>query len=592
MRRYLLAWGGLSVISWVLAYAHGAMSLCPMPDAAAVCFTYAALAAAASGGAAPATPASAASYRAAGPIFVDVWAGGERQARHVGEGTLAEVVAQASQQFAADAALRALQGFRENDRERVRFRVSVTRGNAGLLEHIPGLRHFSLVPLRDGVLAQQQGDRRLYATPDDLLAAHLTDRAVVAPVPDLTFGTDLHAVRELLGEHEPLDTRWQLRRLRIDALEDSAPSARIDASNLRDAAREGVEFVLRHQARSGKFTYIYDAQRDAALPGTSYSLARHAGTMFFLARAAAQLQEKPAREGALRGLRYLRDQTLAQCGSPERLCVEQDGRVEFGGSALAALACAELLASGDDALARDMLKGLLAFLRAQQRPDGEMMHEYSREREAPVDVQRMYYSGEAALALLRGYERLGDARDLDAARRLMTHITGAGWDFFGSRYYYGEEHWTCQAVAAAAKHMPVDAALDFCVRWGRWQEKLQYHAGQTPWPVAGAFGAGPILLPRVTTAASRIEALGPIYGVLSRRGGRDLKDMRMLIERSLGLLLRMRWSPGPAHLFARPAAARGGIPSTGADLRSRVDMVQHAGSAFLVWADLLAREGK
>jgi hypothetical protein len=100
---------------------------------------------------------------------------------------------------------------------------------------------------------------------------------------------------------------------------------------------------------------------------------------------------------------------------------------------------------------------------------------------------------------------------------------------------------------------------------------------------------GPVLLPRVTTAASRVEALVPIYRVAKPRGI-DLTSTRMLIERSLGLLLRMRWAPGPAHLFARPAAALGGVPSTAADLRSRVDMVQHAGSAMLAWAEVLAEQ--
>jgi hypothetical protein len=60
-----------------------------------------------------------------------------------------------------------------------------------------------------------------------------------------------------------------------------------------------------------------------------------------------------------------------------------------------------------------------------------------------------------------------------------------------------------------------------------------------------------------------------------------------MLERSVGLLLRMRWDAADAHLFARPSAAMGGMPSTLAQLTSRVDMVQHSGSALLAWADLL-----
>jgi hypothetical protein len=585
MRAYLAAWFVFTALACAYVFAQTRLSLGPMPDVAAARYAYAALAAAQSGEPPPAPPPSAASYRGSGPVFVSVYAGGELRARHVGRGSLADVIAQAAKKFRATPELLA-------DREHVRFRVAVTRGRGPLMVAVPGLDQLALVPLRDGAAVTWRG-RTAYVTPDDLLEHGLTDRAVPAPVPDLSFGTDIEAVRELLAHELGVDAAelggQELQRLRIDAVPEPAPAPRVDVPTLQRAAREGAEFVLRHQARSGRFTYIYDAHRDAELEVANYSLARHAGTMFFLARAARDLDMPAARAGALRGLDYVRRNALTTCGSEDRSCVTQRGRVEFGGSALTALACAELLRGGADPFAQRMLRGLLEFLRAQQRPDGELMHEYSLELDKPIDVQRMYYSGEAAMALLAGYEQLHDPRDLEAARRLMAHLTGGGWSFFGARYYYGEEHWTCQAVAKAAAHLPVDSALDFCLRWGRWQENLQYRAGQTPWPVEGAFGVGPVLLPRVTTAASRVEALVPIYRIAKPRGF-ALASTRALIERSLGLLLRMRWAPGPSHLFAQPSAAVGGVPSTAADLRSRVDMVQHAGSAMLAWAELLAAQ--
>lgn len=592
--RYLGVWALLTAGACGVLYQLAGLSAAPGPDAASSRWVHAAWEAVRSGHDMPEPPQSARSYRAPGPTFVALYAAGERRARWVAEGSLADVVVSALSAFAHDPKLRALPGFRLPSAlaERVQLRVAVTTGSGPVLELLPWLRDFSLVPLRDGVAASD-GIRTAYLTPDDLLAQRLTDNAVDAPVPDLSFGTSLRAVRALLaaelGQPAPLDASYRLRRLRIEPLQAPSQVRGSGALRLEQAARDGMGFVLRHQHASGRFTYIYDAHEDREVEGVRYSLARHAGTTFFLARAARQLQSPQARAGALHALDFVRQHALTTCGSPERLCVEQRGRVEFGGSALTALACAELLQSGDEPSVRSMLSGLLAFLRAQQRSDGEMMHEYSLEHQQPVDVQRMYYSGEAALALLTGYEQLRDPRDLQGASQLMTHLTGAGWSFFGARYYYGEEHWTCQAVAKAAAHMPVDAALDFCVRWGRWQERLQYRGATTPWDVSGAFGVGPVLLPRVTTAASRVEALAPIYRVLAPRG-RDMRSTRQLIERSLSLLLRMRWAPGPAHLFARPSAAHGGMPSTAAELRSRVDMVQHAGSALLVWAEALRAE--
>lgn len=591
MARYLAIWALGTVLASAALYVFHDLPPRAAPDGAAVRWVDAAWAAARSGEPVPPAPASARAYQAAGPIFVSLYAGGKLRARHVASQSLAETVSAGINQFAGDQALRTLPGFQLPSKlaERVQLRVAVTTASRELLEWLPWLSSFSLVPLRDGAAAVS-GDRRAYVLPDDLVEAQLTDNAVAAPVPDLTFGTSLAAVRERLGAQLELDepSGLPLRRLRVETLAAQAPSEQLDRASLEQAAREGMEFVLRHQHRSGRFTYVYDAHRGKEVEGVGYNLARHAGTMFFLARAAEQLHSEPARQGALRGLAFVRETALARCGAEDRMCVESRGRVEFGASALSALACAELLQSGDDALARETLIGLLGFLRAQQRPDGEMMHEYSRERSAPVDVQRMYYSGEAALALLTAYEQLHDPRDLEAASRLMSHLTGAGWSFFGARYYYGEEHWTCQAVGKAAAHMPVDSALDFCVRWGHWQRRLQYQRDTTPWDVAGAFGVGPVLLPRVTTAASRVEALVPIYRALAPRGA-DVSTLRGLIEQSLGLMLRMRWAPGPAHLFARPSAARGGMPSTAAELRSRVDMVQHAGSAFLAWAEALAQ---
>ena len=593
MRRYLIAWFVGTALLCAIVYARSQLTLAPLPDAVSSRWVYAALDAARRGAPLPNAPSGALHYRAAGPVFVSVYVGGALHARHVGFGVLSEIVSQAAAQFASDPVLSSLPGWAGGAQEIVRFRVAVTRGAGPLMAALPGLAVFSLVPLRDGLAAQLAG-KHAYLTPDDLLERGLTDRAVIAPVPDLTFGTDLSEVKQTLATDlgstlAELERSGTFTRLRIDALPERQSPQRVSAATLSAAARDGVGFVLRHQEASGRFAYIYDAQRHEAVEHAGYSLARHSGTIFFLARAARQLHMPEARAGALRAIQFLRDTALDRCGSPERFCILQNDRAEIGASALTALACSELLRGGKDADARTLLQGLLGFLRSQQRADGELMHEFDRELNRPIDVQHMYYSGEAALALLSGYEQLGDRQDLAGASRLMSHLTGAGWGFFGARYYYGEEHWTCQAVAKAAAYMPVDSALDFCLRWGRWQERLQYRAGQTPWSVAGAFGVGPVLLPRISTAASRVEALVPIYRVAKARG-QDVRGIRTLVDNSLGLLLRVRWAPGPAYLFAQPEAAVGGIPSTAADLRSRVDMVQHAGSAMLAWADVLAAE--
>src|SRR5690606_3877541 len=193
---------------------------------------------------------------------------------------------------------------------------------------------------------------------------------------------------------------------------------------------------IRHQHRDGRYTYNYDAATGRELPAR-YNLPRHSGTTYFLAQVDHLHGMPMARIAALRALGFLARYHLAECGGPERLCVRTHGDIaDVGGAALTVVAATELLEKGPHPLAEKLVRGLTAFLRAQQRHDGELMHESDLARGEAVDVQHMYYSGEAAFALFSAYDVLGDPRDLEAARRLMAHLGGAGWDFLGSRYYY------------------------------------------------------------------------------------------------------------------------------------------------------------
>jgi hypothetical protein len=117
---------------------------------------------------------------------------------------------------------------------------------------------------------------------------------------------------------------------------------------------------------------------------------------------------------------------------------------------------------------------------------------------------------------------------------------------------------------------------------------MQYR-DTSPWPIQGAYGVGPLLLPRLTPTASRTEAAISTYQ-MARKYGRDTADMREQIEAGLELLLRYRWAPGPSYLFFNPQAATGGVPGSPVDLTARNDFVQHAGSAMLLWADIKQME--
>lgn len=583
LRIVLLAWAAVTVVGTLVIASVVAIPQRPAPDASARRWAFAALDAMRRQAPLPAPPASAEGYRAAGPIVVEAYQRGRLVRAERLSPVLSEAVTGAAAAFSGAGGLAAHPGWSREARAPLRFAIAIPTGTGPLLDWIPGLSLFALVPLKEGVVAQRPGtDSELWLTPHAVWASGLLDRAVVTPIPDLSFGLDLGRLRALIAARMGLEQAYRGRLRRFAAVtwtRDPYPGPdAISRPVLAEAVREAVTFLVRHQDPSGRFAYRYDARADRQRPG--YSLARHAGTTFFLAQAARTFGLAEARLGARRALRWVQRAALSRCGPHP--CVGRQGIVTLGATALTALAAAEFLRGGESAPVAKLLDGLTDHLRAMQRPDGELMHDYDRKRSRAIDRQHMYYSGEAALALLRAHRVTSDPRNVSVVRALMGHLTGSGWRFFGSRYFYGEEHWTCQAAAAAADRMPVHEGIEFCLRWLAWQGRLQYRAGQTPWPASGSYGVGPVLLPRITAIASRVEAGVPVLRV-ARAQGSETAWLEAQLQRSVRALLRFRWAPGPVHLVADPAAALGGFPGTQASFEVRNDFVQHAGSALLAW---------
>ena len=452
----------------------------------------------------------------------------------------------------------------------------------------------SLVAGRDG-LAVTLGGRTEYLTPDDLLSRQAYDDGVRVPSIGLVTGVDVPLALAVLADRfgttaSDLVERARLRRARFLRSVPGDPPARtvtpdsMTDDDVRGAAVAAAQFLVRGVDPEGRFRYLVDAPTNRTLPG--YDWPRHAGATYFLAQMAALSHDPEIAWAALRAASWLRDNASGACG-PHR-CIGTGTRVDLGSTALAVIAFVELARTDLDRGYALLVPGLTAFLRAQQRPDGEFMHEYDRNRSAPIDVQLLYYSGEATLALSRAHALLGDPRDLDAATRGLAHLTGPAWSFFGSRYYFGEEHWTCQAMDDLWDRAPDAGALDFCLRWQAYGRRLQYGPGETPFDADGAYGLGPFVSPRLTPVGSRCEA-GLATLDAARRAGGDPAELTLLdrqMRRSLALLLRQQFRPGPRHLFADPEAVYGAMPGSEVDWQLRIDFVQHAGSALVRWLAL------
>ncbi len=471
--------------------------------------------------------------------------------------------------------------------------LEVLEGEAPLPKH-PLLFAIGLVPGKDGVRARLRGEEA-WVTVDDLLSAQAYDHAFVEGSIGLGVGVDRRVVLSLFADRLGTTTKDVLEhaelsrvRLRREVSEERRARPRLDGASLTvDMVRAQVhEIALRLAegvSEAGHYRYLVDATTDAVVP--DYNWPRHSGATFFLAQAARVTHDPRIAGACLRAASLLRAQLLVDCGA-ER-CIADGALADLGSSALALIALTEIDRSGLDGGYRPAIGALSSFLRAQQRPDGEFMHYYDRASKRPVDKQVLYYSGEATLALSLSHRVTGDPEALESARRGLARL-GASWSFFGSRYYFGEEHWTCQAMADLSDRARDAGALDFCVRWHRHQRRLQYGPGETPFDAEGAFGVGPVLVPRVTPASSRGEAAGALLLALRKLSPRDpeipLVDQEL--RSAIAFVLRQRLGPEHAHLLASPGSTLGRVPGSAVDWRLRIDYEQHAGSAMIRWLEL------
>jgi hypothetical protein len=250
----------------------------------------------------------------------------------------------------------------------------------------------SLVPGREGVVARIDG-RASYLTPDDLLAMQAYDHALAIPSIQLSAGLDVPAAlaraADELGVSVPdLTARGTLRRIRVVRTAPGVPSPRATRPEepTEQGAREATIAMARYLARGvdgdGRFRYLVDAPTNRDLGG--YDWPRHAGATYFLAQAAALTGDAALGYAALRAAGLMRDRATVRCG--DHRCIGLDAVVDVGSTSLALLAFVEIARTGLDEGYALFVPELTAFLRAQQRPDGELMHLYDRAAHRPIDV--------------------------------------------------------------------------------------------------------------------------------------------------------------------------------------------------------------
>lgn len=503
-----------------------------------------------------------------------------------------------------------------------RIQLDVDAGSGPLIESIAPLFALSIVPGVDG-LGLRFGEREARLYPDELARDGMLAGWRPLPGFDLELGLDVRAALNHLALAVGADSAtWRhvphtFYRFRVESYVEAAarpspspslplvrgnpPAPPLSPETLREAARAGARYLVRHLHADGRYDYQYDTTTDQVLPGDDYSLPRHAGATYFLAQAAAEFPSDHAvfAEAAHRALAWLAQETgpMARCDRAAWTCVAapDSARADLGSAALALLAAVEYREATADPRYADWSARLAAFLLAMQKPDGDYCHLYDLDADRRDEhTHLLYYSGEATFALARYAARLPAADPRrpvldDAVDRALAWLTVRAYDHFAGGFYYGEDHWTCLALDAAWERLPLahrERYGDFCEGFARFLDRSRFHPDEAiarAWPdLVGAYGFGPFLAPHPTPVGSRSEALISIHRIAERRG-HTITAMRIAaaVRDSMRFLLAHQVRPDGAFAMPDPDAAVGAFLANDAQRHVRIDFVQHAGSAML-----------
>jgi hypothetical protein len=566
----------------------------------------------------PRTPTDAAlrayELEGQGPAIAVVWSEGRPIARVEGRGPTADrAIGAAAEGLArSPGVVRLTATAREN--ATISLDLVVARGP--LLSWPSAFSLVGLHPGLEGLAVALPDGREVVLSPDELARNKaLFAKRPIRAVPEISLGLDWPKIDRVLASRLAISLAdWialerQVRRVRVDGFVEQPPGRReqpplpltrgvtpgptATKGNLRDAAIAGGRYLVAHLAGSGRYVYEVNLATGSATDpakASPYSLPRHAGTTYYLAQLYAYTKEGFLREPIERAFAHLA--SLVEAGGcrgktadgEPMACVVDRGstRATLGSTALTVVALVEYRLATEDPRYDALSKELSEWMLSLQQPSGTFAHVYDvKTAKADASKELLYFTGEAAFALIRMYEAYKDPRYLKAAERALDYLTG-WYDFFAGGFFYGEEHWTCIAAGAAWPHLKHQRYLDFCLGYGDFLRGQQIGPGDLPDQddLAGAYAVSPFIAPSNTPAGSRSEAMISTYE-LARAHGREAPELREQILATMRYVLGQQIRPEGMYAVAPHLEGLGAIPSNPLDRKVRIDFVQHVCSAMI-----------
>jgi hypothetical protein len=358
---------------------------------------------------------------------------------------------------------------------------------------------------------------------------------------------------------------------------------KLNRPTLLKSVELGKSFLIANQKTAGNFNYQYDFVKKTL--SQEDNQVRQAGALWGLALLYRDFPDEATKEALMRGLDFFFQVT--KDGREHGMFISYPGEREChtGTVALVTLAVIETLRAGTppDEMRREQLKtylsGYLAFLKQQQRPDGQFSMSYNMKRDASSGRTSPYYDGETLLALCKAARYL-DRGELvpviqKAARRMAEYYTVISWE----------------------KKKDSDETKGF-YQWGSMAFREYSDSG---WKDAKTFEDTALALAwwmvnthRVLSSgrnsAYAYEGLVSAYTIAKKRNNQEaLNELAYVIDR--GLYRMTGWQVGGPlskdnnFLSSHPAddkMAVGGIMNSKDESPLRIDVTQHQMHAVLL----------
>jgi hypothetical protein len=526
----------------------------------------------------------------AGPLFVSIWSRGKVLARASGTGSnLAAALEHATRTLKSHRKLigrKLSEGTIKVDRIVDTMTLPSERSLVVALSVNPGVH---------GLRRVSKSASKTFL-PDDLVKLEAFGKAPLIPgIKELRLGLDAERILDRLGRRG-----GRLERIQVESwlshkgqtlatVRTNTPGPVNDAASWRAAAIAGGEFILRQIRKDGRFHYQYFPLqgRHPSAKKSGYSLPRHAGTIYSLAQLYGETKEDRFKRGAEKGMAWLVKTLPKSCGSPERTCISKRGRAVLGSAALSVVGMLEYQRqTGDDRHAATVKK-LVEFILFMQRPDGDFHHLYLlKKKRVEASYRSMFFSEEAALALVMAHAAFEDPRYLQAAERALDYLTGPKYDFFLGWFVYGADHWTCIAADEAWPRLNHHRYLKFCEGYSAFIRRLQFTPGD--WDnedFRGHYSFSGLLVPQAPGAAGFTEAVLSTF-TLAHNHGVETTALQTQIVGALGALSRDQIRLDNSYQMPDPMKAVGGVRRSLVEPEVRIDFTQHAVSALLRGAQI------